>query len=100
MYKFDVLLKEDNVENYNAIGFDMDHTFIRYRKNELIKAVYKSICDGLAVCMNYPENIISVMMSKRRENYRYGSKCVIDKIKGNFLKLGADGKVLRAINGK
>ena len=49
--------KVDSILKYNAIGFDMDHTFVRYRMRNFIKLINQSNSIYLVSKKNYPQEI-------------------------------------------
>lgn len=76
-----------DVTKYNLIGFDMDHTFVRYKLTKFMRLLYESNCVALVNHMNYPDSIFP-------EDEEYDKvlsmaiKGSYDHKNGNILKIG------------
>ncbi|XP_053315875.1 5'-nucleotidase domain-containing protein 1 isoform X2 [Spea bombifrons] len=85
-----------SVSDCDIIGFDLDHTLCQYKLRESNKLIYDSFAQYLVAEKGYSEELLSVAP----EEWDFCSKgLVLDLEKGNFLKLGADGTILRACHG-
>ncbi|XP_041420528.1 5'-nucleotidase domain-containing protein 1 isoform X3 [Xenopus laevis] len=80
----------------DVIGFDLDHTLCRYQLHESNKLIYESFAQYLVTEKGYSEELLCVSP----EEWDFCSKgLVLDLEEGNFLKLDANGIVLRATHG-
>ncbi len=84
-----------NLKKIKVIGFDMDYTLVGYHTRELEKVTHRLIIESLIRECSYPKEI-----EKLRFNYRRSIPgLVIDKRKGNLLKLSRFGKVKLSYHG-
>ena len=84
-----------NMEYIKAIGFDMDYTLVRYRDEEFELESYKNTISKLVDWKKYPEEIKQLKF----DYDRVVQGIVIDKKKGNLLKVSRFGKVKSAYHG-
>jgi len=74
--------RELNMKHIEAIGFDMDWTLAQYNV-EFDLLAYNGARDKLVKWLGYPKEVLDLQYQP--EMYRRG--CVIDKKRGNILKL-------------
>ncbi|KAM9317290.1 5'-nucleotidase domain-containing protein 1 [Gastrophryne carolinensis] len=80
----------------DVIGFDLDHTLCRYRLQESTKLIYDSFAQYLVAEKGYTKELLTVSA----EEWDFCAKgLMLDLEEGNFLKLAADGTILRACHG-
>jgi len=72
-----------NLKKIQYIGFDMDHTLIRYNSRNFEALVHKMVLEKLVRERNYPKSILSLPF----EFDRVIRGLVIDRKNGNLLKL-------------
>ncbi|XP_069830972.1 5'-nucleotidase domain-containing protein 1 isoform X1 [Dendropsophus ebraccatus] len=85
-----------SLSDCDVIGFDLDHTLCRYRLQESSKLIYDSFAQYLVAEKGYKEDLLTVTS----EEWDFCCKgLVLDLEEGNFLKLAADGTILRAYHG-
>lgn len=84
-----------NMKAIAAIGFDMDHTLVRYHTQAFEEMVFKTVVDKLINEKGYPKNISKIPF----EMDRALKGLVLDKIRGNVLKLSLHGRVKSAYHG-
>ncbi|XP_063297352.1 5'-nucleotidase domain-containing protein 1 [Pelobates fuscus] len=85
-----------SLSDCDVIGFDLDHTLCQYRLQDSNKLIYDSFAQYFVTEKGYSEELLSVTP----EEWDFCSKgLVLDLEQGNFLKLGADGTILRACHG-
>ncbi|KAM4771788.1 5'-nucleotidase domain-containing protein 1 [Rhinophrynus dorsalis] len=85
-----------SLSHTDVIGFDLDHTLCRYQLHQSNKLIYDSFAQYLVSERGYSEELLSVTP----EEWDFCSKgLVLDLEEGNFLKLAADGTILRASHG-
>ena len=84
-----------NLKRIKVIGFDMDYTLVGYHTKELEKLTYKLVIDTLIKDKNYPEEIKKLKFNFNRSIVGI----VIDKRKGNLLKLSRYNKVKMSSHG-
>lgn len=71
-----------NLKRIGYLGFDMDHTLVRYNSENFEALAHRKMCEKL-VAKGYPESILKLPFSYDRAI----RGLVIDKAKGNVLKL-------------
>ncbi|XP_078322782.1 5'-nucleotidase domain-containing protein 1-like [Crassostrea virginica] len=81
--------------DYDAIGFDMDHTLAKYKLVNLLNLIYDSFCESLV--KNGYNSKIQDNLSTHKDFVCKG--LFLDSKKGNILKLSHDGKILRCSHG-
>ena len=72
-----------NLKKIQYIGFDMDHTLIRYNSKNFESLVHKMVLEKLVKERKYPDSILSLPF----EYDRVIRGLVIDRKNGNLLKL-------------
>ena len=77
------------------IGFDLDHTLIRYRLFEFHRLIYQSMCDYLVHTYHYNSSLLQIPYDDS-----FGVKGLIyDNLHGNLIQLNAHGVVHTALHG-
>ncbi len=85
-----------NLKKIKAIGFDMDHTIVKYHTERFEGFTHRSLIRKLVELRNYPKEI-----EKMRFDFRRSIQgLVVDKKLGNILKLSLFGKVKSAYHGR
>lgn len=72
-----------NLKRIRLLGFDMDHTLVRYKSENFEALAHRIMIEKLVNDMGYPESILKL-------DFRYDRAIrglVIDKAEGNVLKL-------------
>ncbi|XP_048239965.1 5'-nucleotidase domain-containing protein 1-like [Haliotis rufescens] len=82
--------------DYDAYGFDLDHTLAKYKLVEVFNLTYSCITDFLVDKKGYDASIKSDLF-KYKEFICKG--LFLDMEKGHILKIADDGKILRATHG-
>lgn len=86
---------EFSIMDYDIIGFDLDGTLLRYNLNHMVALEYKILTNYLVKVKGYPKCLL-----EKPFNANFLQKgLIIDAERGNLLKLGADGTILRATHG-
>lgn len=85
-----------NLKKIKVIGFDMDHTIVKYHTEKFEAFTYKVIIKKLIELKDYPQEIEKL----RFDFNRIIQGLVIDKKLGNVLKLSLFGKVKSAYHGR
>lgn len=89
-------LQPTSLLDYDAIGFDIDHTLVKYKIKPFTKMVYISYCEILVEQRGYPVYLLEVP----EEVFDFPlNGIIIDKKTGFMLKLGPNKLVLRAYRG-
>lgn len=84
-----------NLKKIKAIGFDMDYTLVRYQTEAFEKFTYGILLKKLVENKNYPKEILNLEF-----NYDLVIQgLVIEKNRGNILKLSRYGKVKMSYHG-
>ena len=84
-----------NLKKIKAIGFDMDYTLVRYNAEAFEKDTHKEVLSKLVAVKGYPSEIKNL-------DFDYNSVIqglVMDRKRGNLLKLSRFGKVKSATHG-
>lgn len=72
-----------NMRKIRSIGFDMDHTIVRYNIPQVEQTIYEKIMKKLVEKKNYPKEILNLSFNA----HHIIRGLVIDTRYGNFLKL-------------
>ena len=91
--------KVDTILRYNAIGFDMDHTFVRYKMRNFIKLVNQSASIYLVARKKYPQEIFPTNEEDSKMKYKMSFRVVFDHKTGILLKIGSNNLIMRAYFG-
>jgi HAD superfamily 5'-nucleotidase-like hydrolase len=91
--------KVDSILKYDGIGFDMDHTFVRYKMRSFIKIIYESTAIFLSNKKSYPQEIFPLDEEDAKEKFRMYFRAVFDHTNGNLLKIGSNNLIMRGYNG-
>jgi len=83
------------MKHIKAIGFDMDHTLVEYHTEDFENLVHQESLKKLVTNLKYPKELLKLKFDARRVI----QGLVIDKAKGNILKLSRFGKVKQAYHG-
>ncbi|XP_046456839.1 5'-nucleotidase domain-containing protein 1-like [Daphnia pulex] len=84
------------IRHYDCVGFDMDHTLCRYRLGAVFEMEYQALADYLIREKGYDARLKRPLAEDA--NFLHKG-IVMDVDFGNFVKLSADGRVLRASHG-
>lgn len=86
-----------SLEKYDIIGFDLDNTLLRYKLDEMCQLEYNVIADYLVNVKKYSADFL---IKSPKEDFDFIQKgLLLDFSKGNLLKIGNKGEVLRAAHG-
>lgn len=84
-----------NLKKIKAVGFDMDYTLVRYNTNEFEKMSFDTTLKKLVEHKKYPKEILNLKF----DYHHVIQGLVIDKKRGNLLKISRFGKVKQARHG-
>lgn len=84
-----------NLKKIKAIGFDMDYTIVRYNTEAFERYTHLATLKKLVSEKKYPEDILKLEF----DFHRVIQGLVIDKKKGNLLKVSRFGKVKSSYHG-
>jgi HAD superfamily 5'-nucleotidase-like hydrolase len=88
-------MKTFSLSSCDWIGFDLDHTLIRYRLLELHTLIYELMCQYLVDTYQYNSHLLKIPY----DNY-FGVKALIyDSLYGNLIQLDSNGLVHTALHG-
>ncbi len=91
--------KVDSILKYQAIGFDMDHTFIRYKLRHFMKHVYQAVAIVLINKHKYPQEVMPIDQEEENRVFGMNFRCIYDHSNGNLLKIGSNHLIMRAFHG-
>ena len=80
------------INDYDCIGFDLDHTLCRYETYNLVKLVYQLLSDYLVEKKGYDPDICKSPLEDDLHLIVKG--LTLDCERGNILRLGCDGVIL------
>ena len=80
-----------NMKKIKAIGFDMDHTLVEYHTENFEELVHQETLKKLVSNLDYPKDCLKLKF----DFHLVIQGLVIDKKRGNILKLSRFGKVKR-----
>lgn len=84
-----------NLKKITHIGFDMDHTLVRYKTENFETLSHQTIVKKLITNKNYPKTLESLKF-----DFNLAIRgLVIDRIQGNLLKLNRYGAIRAAFHG-
>jgi hypothetical protein len=84
-----------SLRGIDCLGFDMDHTLVRYRMEPFSRLVFACMRDYIVEHCGYPRSLLALEYESA-----FASKGVIfDRRLGTFVKLDASGAVVRAQHG-
>lgn len=84
-----------NMKKIKAIGFDMDYTLVRYKTENFERLAHKEALKKLCIVYGYPKSIEALEFDP--ELVIQG--LILDKKRGNLLKISRFGKVKTAYHG-
>lgn len=84
-----------NMKKIKAIGFDMDYTIVRYNTEAFERFTHQETLKKLVSVKKYPAEILKLEF----DFHRVIQGLVIDKRKGNLLKVSRFGKVKSSYHG-
>lgn len=84
-----------NMKRITHIGFDMDHTLIRYKSKNFEGLAHKVMCEKLVKDRNYPKHIFDL---KFQWNLAIRG-LIIDRARGNLLKLSRHAAIRQSYHG-
>lgn len=84
-----------NLKKIKYVGFDMDHTLVRYQSENFEKLAHTTMIDKLIKNRNYPKDIKKIKFDFTRAI----RGLVIDKKNGNLLKLSRWGAIRGSYHG-
>ncbi len=85
------------IDDYDCVGFDLDHTLVRYNVGPMIQLEYDLLADFLITKKGYDPAIKQRSFECDRDFVCKG--LTLDCERGNLLRLGSDGFILGACHG-
>ena len=88
-------------EDYDAIGFDADHTLVNYNIQEITRLLVLHDLNHLYTQAGWPREILNFDVSSHSWDINACLKyCLFDIDNGLILKLGQDKSILAAYKGR
>ena len=84
--------------DYDCIGFDLDHTLLRYKITNLVHLVYELLANYLVTERGYSPKYLSRPLEDKDLDFMQKG-LFLDFQKGNILRITADGIIQRASHG-
>jgi HAD superfamily 5'-nucleotidase-like hydrolase len=85
-----------NMKRINYIGVDMDHTLVRYKSANFEALAHEIMCKKLVENKGYPKSILNLKFQFNRAI----RGLVIDKARGNLLKLSRHTAIRQSYHGQ
>eukprot|EP00112_Aurelia_sp_Birch-Aquarium-sp1_P010513 Seg2241.1 transcript_id=Seg2241.1/GoldUCD/mRNA.D3Y31 product="5'-nucleotidase domain-containing protein 1" protein_id=Seg2241.1/GoldUCD/D3Y31 len=85
------------LDDYDCIGFDMDHTIVQYHLPQVFKLIYRSFARYLIEKSGYDKRLLDEDFLKYEDYSLRGLTFEVQT--GNFVKLDQNGFILRACHG-
>ncbi|XP_071447982.1 5'-nucleotidase domain-containing protein 1 [Hetaerina americana] len=83
--------------DYDCIGFDLDNTLVKYKLTELMTLEYDMLAKYMVEVKGYDSKYLLMPFSK---DIGFVQRCLfVDFERGNLVKLGAKGEVIKASHG-
>lgn len=84
-----------SIDDYDAVGFDLDHTLARYKLGNLYKLVYDAVVAHLKI-----KGYSGAQLGSYTEGIRFWQKgLLVDKLRGNVLKLDHRRTIVQGYHG-
>lgn len=84
--------------NYDCIGFDLDHTLLRYNITNMVHLIYKTLVNYLITEKGYDSKYLLKPLEDKDLDFMQKG-LVLDFERGNILRINADGIIQRACHG-
>lgn len=84
-----------NMRKIKYIGLDMDHTLVRYHSHAFEELSHRTMCKKLVEQKNYPQSVLNLKFDMNLAV----RGLVIDKKKGNLLKVSRHGAIRASYHG-
>jgi HAD superfamily 5'-nucleotidase-like hydrolase len=84
-----------NLKRITHIGFDMDHTLVRYKSKNFEALAHEQMCKKLVQHKGYPKSVLNLKFDFKRAI----RGLVIDRERGNLLKLSRYSAIRRSYHG-
>ena len=78
-----------------VMGFDMDHTLVRYRQEPFGRLVFEQQIAFLCECKRYPDTLLALTWQPDL----FVKGVVLDRPRGTFVKIDAAKRVVQALHG-
>jgi HAD superfamily 5'-nucleotidase-like hydrolase len=84
-----------NMRKIKYLGLDMDHTLVRYHSHAFEELAHRTMCERLVTVKSYPDNVRGLKF-----DFDLAIRgLVIDKKKGNLLKVSRHGAIRASSHG-
>lgn len=89
----------ESVKSFAAVGFDLDHTLLRYRMRNFIRLINESASTYLVSQKGYSDKIFAADEEELKQRLRIFFRAIFDHRTGNLLKIDSNCSVMRAYKG-
>ena len=89
----------ESLKNINSIGFDVDHTFLKYRIRNFNKLLYDSSSIFLINHLGYPADVVLANEQDEKRVLRFAFRSLYDHNTGLLLKVDSNYSIMRAFRG-
>eukprot|EP00111_Clytia_hemisphaerica_P006930 TCONS_00020068-protein len=86
------------INDYDCIGFDMDHTMVQYKLPNTFRLQYQCVVDFLVNEKSYCPKTFNMENYEKFEDFSQRG-IIFDIVKGNFVKLDKNGVVVSCTHG-
>ena len=89
----------ESMLKYHAVGFDMNHTLVRYRLKPFVKHLYEAMCVFLVNQRGYTQDVFPADEAEEHRVFAMFFRAVFDHKTGFLLKMSGTQQVMRAFSG-
>lgn len=89
----------ESIGRFAAVGFDLDHTFLRYRLRNFGQLIYDATAGYLVEQKGYPPELFFRDAADTKERLRMMFRAILDHRQGYLLKIDSDFSVMRGYHG-
>jgi HAD superfamily 5'-nucleotidase-like hydrolase len=89
----------ESIGRFTAVGFDLDHTFLRYRLRNFGQLIYDASAGYLVEHKGYPPELFFRDAVDTKERLRMMFRTILDHRNGYLLKIDSDFSVMRGYHG-
>lgn len=89
----------ESVRRFAGVGFDLDHTLLRYRMRPFCQLIYDAAASYLVEAKGYPAQLFPQTPEEAKQKYRMMFRAILDHASGHLLKVDSKFFVQRGFHG-